>query len=163
MMDVQWKREHSLSHLSLDCCWTLAKMNPSSSPGSSEPRTKDLSTDRTAIISKQINALVSKKNSLCCLSTTVVPSQEPRVQEVMSVCVPVRDKSDIPTKPFPKINKQTLPSPRARVYVCVCACVRAGVPACVRTSSHVEFPVSFCVQTDWVSVHKRDVEAVRIT
>lgn len=59
----------------------------------------------------------------------------------MSDCVPVRDKSDIPTKPFPNINKQTLPSPCAcvcaYVFVYVCACVRMRAPVCVRTSSHV--------------------------
>lgn len=35
------------------------------------------------------------------------------VQEVMSAYVPVRDKSDIPTKPFPKVNKQSLPAERS--------------------------------------------------
>lgn len=58
-------------------------------------------------ILQQINALFPK-NALCCFST-LRHHAKIWVQEVMSVCVPVRDKSDIPTKPFPKINKQTSP------------------------------------------------------
>lgn len=47
----------------------------------------------------------------------------------MSAVVPVRDKSDIPTKPFPKTNKQSLPLVRACVCICTCAhlCVIASI------------------------------------
>lgn len=55
--------------------------------------------------------------------------------------MPVRDKSGIPTKPFPKINKQNLP-----------------LHACVYTSSHVEFPVSSSKRPDCVA----SVEAAKI-
>lgn len=66
-----------------------------------------------AVINRARSYLTTDKRSLskeCTLLLfhTAAPSQD-WVQEVMSACVPVRDKSDIPTKPFPKINKQTSP------------------------------------------------------
>lgn len=56
-------------------------------------------------VSQQINASVSKERSLLLFHCAKI-----WVQEVTPSCVPVWDKSDIPTKPFPRINKQNLPT-----------------------------------------------------
>lgn len=56
-------------------------------------------------VSQEINASVSKGRTVLLFHCAKI-----WVQEVMSSCVPVWDKSDIPTKPFPRINKQNLPT-----------------------------------------------------
>lgn len=56
-------------------------------------------------VSQEINTSVSKERTVLLFHCAKI-----WVQEVMSSCVPVWDKSDIPTKPFPRINKQNLPT-----------------------------------------------------
>lgn len=77
------------------CIFTIRKLTPVSG-----------ASDVTALFyhTKKYTPLFPQ-NALCCFPQH---GTEPTtwVQEVMSVCVPVRDKSDIPTKPFPKINIQ---------------------------------------------------------
>lgn len=69
----------------------------------------------------------SSQNGECLLTSTVQPSASIWAQEVMSVCMPVRDKSNIPTEPFPKINKQNLPT---CVYVDILICAAPSISDC---------------------------------
>ena len=94
--------------------------------GRQDPSCSEHSSIEPSAIQPEINASVS----------TELPLQHGAkiwVQEVMSLCMPVRDKSAIPTKPFPKINKQNPPS------------------------SHLEFPVSFSKRANRVSTDTPDV------
>lgn len=71
---------------------------------------------QSSTITQMIRACVFGK----CTSA-VGHSAKARVQEVTSASVPDSDKTDIPTKPFPKTNKQNLP-------MCACSCLIPSTP-----------------------------------
>lgn len=57
-----------------------------------------------------VREIHTSSSSKCTLvPSTVWHRAKARVQEVMSACVPVRDISDIPTKPFPRQTNRTFP------------------------------------------------------